>query len=72
MKNKSFSSQPEFLKALNLLSTFKLSQYRKSGSIFPSSELVAAYSNCSRLGNALCLCLPVQQAQAVQEHCPKS
>ena len=51
--------------------TLKLSQ---SGGTFAfsSSKPVAALKDCSRLGNALCLCLPVQRAQAVPERCPKS
>ena len=50
-----------------------LSQYHKSGSTFSSSEPVAASSNCSRLGNTLCLqCLPVQPAQALLERSPNS
>ena len=48
------------------------SQYRKSGSMFSSSEPVAALSYCCRLWNALCLCSPVWPPQAEQESCPKS
>ena len=40
--------------------------------MFSSSEPVAARSDCSRHENALCLCSPVQPAQAVQESGPKS
>ena len=40
----------------------ELSQYRKSGSMFSSSEPVAARSDCRRLGIALCLCSPVKPA----------
>ena len=47
-------------------------KYRKSGSMFFSSELVATRSDCSRLRNALCLCSPVRPAQAEQESCPKA
>ena len=43
-----------------------------SGSMFSSSEQVAACSDCSRLGNALCLLSPVQSAQAVLERGHKS
>ena len=50
----------------------KVTQYRKSGSMFSSSEPVAACSNCRRLGNALRLCSPVRPAQAEQESGPKS
>ena len=39
-------------------------EYRKSSSMFPSSEPVAARSDCSRLGNALCLCTLVCPARA--------
>ena len=49
------------------LFTVELSQYRKSGSTFSSSEPVAARSDCRRLGNALCLCLPVRPAKPVLE-----
>ena len=52
--------------------TVELSQYRKSGSKFSSSKLVAARSDCRRLGNALCFCLPVRPAPAVPERGPKS
>ena len=63
--------------ALNLQSiktflTLKLSQYSKSGGMFPSSEPVMASSDFSLLGNTLCLCLPVWPSQAVPECCPKS
>ena len=47
-------------------------QYCKSGSMFSSSEPVAAHSDCRQLGNALCLCSPIQPAQAEQKGCPKS
>ena len=40
--------------------------------MFSSSELVAASSDCRRLGNALCLCSPVRPAKAEQESGPKS
>ena len=50
----------------------ELRQYRKSGSMFSSSEPVAARSDCRRLGNALCLCSPVRPAQAEPESGPKS
>ena len=49
-----------------------MSQHRKSGSMFSSSEPVVARSDCSQLGNALCLCSPVRPAQAVPESGPKS
>ena len=52
--------------------TLELSQYCKSGSMSSSSEPVAACSYCCWLGNTLCLCLPVQPAQAVPERGPKS
>ena len=53
---KSDSSRREIYKALNLW----LSNWLKSCSMFYSSEPVATRIDCSRLGNALCLCLPVQ------------
>ena len=55
---KNLSSRPDIYKALKSL---ELSRYRKIGSTFSSSEQVAgaARSDCSRLGNALCLRLPV-------------
>ena len=37
----------------------KLNQFYKSGGTLSSSEPVTAHSDCSRLGNTLCLCLPV-------------
>ena len=60
------------LLSMKTLLTLDLSQHHKSGSMFFSREPVDASSNCSRLGNALCLCSPVQPAQAEQESCPKS
>ena len=60
------------LQIIKTLLTLELSQYRESGSTFSSSEPVAARSDCHRLGNALCLCLPVCPAQAVPERDPKS
>ena len=45
------------LQSIKSFLTLELSQYRKSGSTFSSSELVAARSDCLRLGNALpCVC----------------
>ena len=60
--------------SIETLLTLELSQYGKSGSMFSSSEPVAARSDCCRLGNALCLCSPlaVPLAQAEQESCPTS
>ena len=51
-----------------------MSQYCKSSCMFSSSEPVMASSDCSRLGNALCLCSPVRPAgaQAEQESGSKS
>ena len=62
------------LQSIKTLLALELSQYRKSGSMFSSSEPVAARSDCRRLGNALpvCLCSPVRPAKAVLERCPKS
>ena len=62
----------QYLQSIKAFLTLKLSQYRKSGSTFSSSEPVAARSDCRRLGNALCLCSPVRPAQAVPERGPKS
>ena len=61
-----------YLQSIKTFLTLELSQYRKSGSTFSSSEPVAALSNCHQLGIALCLCLPVLPTQAVLECCPKS
>ena len=41
------------LQSIQTLLTLELSQCRKSGSMFSSSEPVAARSDCCRLGNAL-------------------
>ena len=60
------------LQIIKTLLTLELSQYRKSGTTFSSNEQVAASSNCSWLRSALCLCLPLQPAQAVLEPGPKS
>ena len=62
------------LQIIKTFLTLELSQYRKRGSKFSSSEQVAARarSNCRRLGNALCLCSPVRPAPAVPERGPKS
>ena len=56
-----------YLQSIKTFLTIELSQYRKSGSMFSSSEPVAARSDCRRLGNVLCLCSPVRPAQAEQE-----
>ena len=61
-----------YLQSIKTFLTLELSQYRKSGSKFSSSEPVAARCDCSRLGSALCLCSPVRPAQAVPERGPKS
>ena len=58
-------------KIKNLLN-FELSQYRKSGFMFSSSEPAAAHSDCLQLGKALCLVLPVRPMQAELKSCPKS
>ena len=42
----------QYLQSIKAFLTLKLSQYRKSGSTFSSSEPVAARSDCRRLGNA--------------------
>ena len=62
----------QYLQSIKTFLTVELSQYRKSGSTFFSSEPVAARSDCRRLGNAVCLCSPVRPAQAVPERGPKS
>ena len=62
----------QYLQSIKTFLTVELSHYSKSGSTFSSSEPVAARSDCRRLGNALCLCSPVQPAHAVPERCPKS
>ena len=61
-----------YLQSIKTFLTVELKQYRKSGSTFSSRELVTARSDCCRLGNTLCLCSPVQTAQAVLERCSKS
>ena len=61
-----------YLQKIETFLTLELSQYRKSGSIFSSSEPVAARSDGHRLGNALFLCTSVRPAKAVPERCPKS
>ena len=43
-----------YLQSIKTFLTLQLSWYCKSGSMFSSSEPVAASSDCSRLGNALC------------------
>ena len=58
------------LQSIKTLLSLELNKYRKSGSMFTSSEPVAAHSDCSR--NTLCLCSPVRPAQAEQESGPKS
>ena len=62
------------LQSIKTFLTLELSQYCKSGSIFSSSEQVAACSDCRQLGNA-CVCASpsvVRPAQAVLERGPKS
>ena len=51
------------LQSIKTLLTLELSQYRKSGSMFSSSEPVAARSDCRRLGNALCPSDPRKQSR---------
>ena len=62
------------LQSIKTLLTLELSQYCKSGSMFSSSEPVASSSDWSRLGNALCLYLPImiRPAHAVPESGSKS
>ena len=47
------------LQSIKTFLALELSQYRKSGSIFSSSEPVSARSDCRLLGNVLCLYSPV-------------
>ena len=56
-----------YLQSIKTFLTLQLSRYCKSGSMFSSSEPVAASSDCRRLGNALCLCSPVLPAPAVAQ-----
>ena len=70
-KKKSFVTA-RYLQSIKTFFTVELSEYCKSGSTFSSSEPVEACSNCSRLGNFLCLCSPVLSAQAVLERGTKS
>ena len=44
-----------YIQIIKIFVTLELSQCRKSGSTFSTSELVAARSDCRRLGNA-CVC----------------
>ena len=60
------------LQSIKTLLTLEMSQYHKSGSMVSSSKPVAASIDCLLQGNTLCLCLPVQPAQAEQKSCPKS
>ena len=60
------------LQSIKSLLTLELSRHSKSGSMFSTSEPVTARSDCSRIGNALCLCSPVRPAQAVPERGLKS
>ena len=62
----------QYLQSIKTFFALELSQYSKSGSIFSSSEPVAASSDCSQLGNTLRLCLPILPAHAVPESNPKS
>ena len=62
------------MKKSDLLQPFSLSNWVSIARVevcFPRN-LVAASSNCPQLRNTLCLCLPLQPAQAVPENCPKS
>ena len=72
MRKKKWFVAAQNLQSIKTLLTLELTQYRKCGSMFSSSEQVAARSDCCRFGNALCLCSPVLRAQAEQESCPKS
>ena len=65
-------SWPKIFKALKNIFDFRTESVSQEWLHVFSSEPVTASSDCSRLGNVLCLCLPVQQAQAVLERGPKS
>ena len=75
-KKKKWLVAAQNLQSIKTFLTLDLSQYSKSGSMFSSSKPVAAHSDCSQLGNSLCLCSPVQPAywgaQPKQESSPKS
>ena len=51
------------LQSMKTCLTLKLCHYSKSGSTFHSSKLVAARSDCHRLGSSLLLCLPAWPAR---------
>ena len=55
------------LQSIKTLLTLELSQYLKSGSMFSSSKQVAALSDCSLIGNTLCLCWAGEQPQEAGE-----
>ena len=57
--------------SIKSLLTLEVSQYHKSGSMFFSSEQVAASSNC-RLGNALCLCSPSYPPKQSRRAAPRA
>ena len=62
MKTKHTLSLPKIYKAWNFL-TIQLQQYCKSGRTFPCSKPVASSKDCCRIGNTICLCLPVLLAR---------
>ena len=66
---KNWLAAARYLQSMKTLLTLELSQFRKSGSRFSSSE--PASSDCSRLGSALCFFSPVRTAEAVPERGPK-
>ena len=71
MKKKGFVAARN-LQSIRTLLMLEPSHYSKNGSMFSSSKKVAVSSDCSWLGNALCLCSPVWPAQAEQESAPKN
>ena len=68
------SCSGQYLQNIKTFLTLEQCKFCKSDSMFSSSEPVTACIHCSRLGNSLCLCLPVRPAQAVpaSESGPKS
>ena len=64
--------QPEIYTALKLFLNLEQSQHRKSGSTISSSEPVAACSDCSRLGNALCLSRPSDPPKLCRSAAPRA
>ena len=53
------------------LNTSEIHSHERN-SVTISLQVVVTYSNCCRIGNALCLCLPIRPAKAVPEHGTRS